>query len=63
MHALIVGHLKAQMPFFGQQAKQKALLENLADEFFAVMKKHRLPQVREVAAGDVCEVPRVRWQP
>lgn len=44
VHALIVGHLKAQMPFFGQQSKQKALLDNLADEFFAVMKKHRLPQ-------------------
>jgi hypothetical protein len=44
VHALIVGHLKGQMPFFGQQSKQKALLDNLADEFFAVMKKHRLPQ-------------------
>lgn len=44
VHALIVGHLKNQMPFFGQQAKQKQLLENLADEFFAVMKKYRLPQ-------------------
>ena len=44
VNALIIGHLKAQMPFFGQQSKQKALLENLADEFYAVMKKHRLPQ-------------------
>ena len=44
IHALIIGHLKGQMPFFGQAAKQKALLENLADEFFAVMKKYRLPQ-------------------
>eukprot|EP00158_Paraphelidium_tribonemae_P010407 Partr_v1_DN7064_c0_g2_i1_m29413 putative EH-domain containing len=44
VHALIVGHLKGQMPFFGQQSKQKQLLDNLADEFFAVMKKHRLPQ-------------------
>ena len=44
VHALIIGHLKNQMPFFGQASKQKALLENLADEFFAVMKKHRLPQ-------------------
>jgi hypothetical protein len=44
VHALIIGHLKAQMPMFGQQSKQKALLDNLADEFFAIMKKHRLPQ-------------------
>jgi EH domain-containing protein 3/EH domain-containing protein 1 len=48
VHALIIGHLKSQMPFFGQQSKQKQLLENLADEFFAIMKKHRLPQVRFV---------------
>jgi hypothetical protein len=44
VHAIIIGHLKAQMPFFGQASKQKQLLDNLADEFFAVMKKHRLPQ-------------------
>lgn len=44
IHALIISHLKGQMPFFGQAAKQKQLLENLADEFFAIMKKHRLPQ-------------------
>jgi len=44
VHALIIGHLKGQMPFFGQAAKQKQLVDNLADEFFAVMKKHRLPQ-------------------
>lgn len=44
VHALIIGHLKAQMPFFGAAAKQKQLLEHMADEFFAVMKQHRLPQ-------------------
>jgi hypothetical protein len=51
VHALIIGHLKAQMPFFGQQSKQKQLLDNLADEFFAIMKKHRLPQVRRRGMG------------
>ena len=44
VHAIIIGHLKGQMPFFGQAGKQKALLDNLADEFYAVMKKTRLPQ-------------------
>lgn len=44
VHALIVGHLKNEMPFFGAAGKQKQLLENLADEFFKVMQKHRLPQ-------------------
>ena len=48
VHAQIVGHLKSQMPYFGQQSKQKQLLENLADEFFAVMKKVRHP----VCGGD-----------
>lgn len=44
VHALIIGHLKAQMPFFGSSSKQKELIAKMADEFFAVMKKHRLPQ-------------------
>ena len=44
VHALIIGHLKAKMPFFGQASKQKQLLDNLADEFYEVMKKTRLPQ-------------------
>jgi GTP-binding protein EngB required for normal cell division len=44
VHALIIGHLKGKMPFFGQASKQKQLLENLADEFYEVMKKTRLPQ-------------------
>lgn len=45
VHALIIGHLKSQMPsLFGANSKQKQLLENLSEEFFAVMKKHRLPQ-------------------
>ncbi len=44
VHALIIGHLKNEMPYFGQAGKQKQLLDNLADEFFKVMTKHRLPQ-------------------
>jgi Domain of unknown function (DUF5600)/Cytoskeletal-regulatory complex EF hand len=44
VHALIIGHLKAQMPFFGQAAAQKKMIDNMSDEFYAVMKKHRLPQ-------------------
>lgn len=44
VHALIIGHLKGQMPFFGQASAQKKMLESMADQFFAVMKKYRLPQ-------------------
>lgn len=44
VHSIVISHLKKKMPFFGQQAKQKQLLDNLAEEFFEVMKKTRLPQ-------------------
>lgn len=44
VHALIIGHIKGNMPFFGQEKYQRKVLDELADEFFAVMKKHRLPQ-------------------
>lgn len=44
VHALIIGHLRAQMPMFGQKSKQEKLIAGMADEFYAVMKKHRLPQ-------------------
>jgi len=44
VHAMIIGHLKNEMPFFGQAAKQKAMLDNLEDEFYKVMQKTRLPQ-------------------
>ena len=44
VHALIIGHLKNKMPFFGQAAAQKEMLDKMADEFFAVMQKTRLPQ-------------------
>jgi hypothetical protein len=53
VHALIIGHLKAQMPFFGQAAAQKKMIDNMAEEFYAVMKKHRLPQ------GDFPNIARV----
>jgi Domain of unknown function (DUF5600)/Cytoskeletal-regulatory complex EF hand len=44
VHSLIIGHLKGQMPFFGQASAQKKMLEHMAEEFYTVMKKHRLPQ-------------------
>lgn len=44
VHALIIGHLRAQMPMFSQKAKQASLLKGMRDEFYAVMTKHRLPQ-------------------
>jgi len=45
VHALIVGHLKSQMPsLFGHAAKQTELIGDMANQFFAVMKKNRLPQ-------------------
>jgi hypothetical protein len=43
VHALIIGHLRAKMPFFGQQAAQKKLIDSMGDEFYEVMKKYRLP--------------------
>ena len=44
VHAIIIGHLKSKMPFFGQAAAQKKMLDEMADEFYAVMQKTRLPQ-------------------
>ena len=45
VHALVVGHLKSQMPsLFGHAAKQAELIGDMANQFFQVMKKHRLPQ-------------------
>jgi hypothetical protein len=45
VHALVVGHLKGQMPsLYGHAAKQTELIADMANQFFQVMKKHRLPQ-------------------
>jgi GTP-binding protein EngB required for normal cell division len=45
VHALVVGHLKSQMPsLFGHAAKQQELIGDMANQFFQVMKKYRLPQ-------------------
>lgn len=60
VHALIVSHLREQMPvMWGHEAKQKEMLGDMANIFFTVMKKHHLhkadfPNLRrfqEVAAN------------
>jgi GTPase SAR1 family protein len=43
VHAFIIGHLRENMPgLIGKKQKQQKLIANLADEFFAVKKKHDL---------------------
>lgn len=34
VHALIIGHLRGQMPFFGQASAQKKMIDNMEDEFY-----------------------------
>lgn len=47
VHALIIGHLKKEMPsMFGKKKKQENLLKNLDQEFIKIQNKHHL------AAGD-----------
>ena len=43
VHALIIGHLRKQMPVFGKEKKHRELVESMADQFFAVQKQYRLP--------------------
>ena len=44
VHALIMAHLREQMPsFYGKAAALKQLSDNLPREFKAVSKKYRLP--------------------
>ncbi|KAI8637864.1 P-loop containing nucleoside triphosphate hydrolase protein [Parasitella parasitica] len=44
VHALIVSHLKKEMPaMFGKKKKQEALLNNLAAEFVKIQQQHHLP--------------------
>jgi len=55
VHALIVGHLKAQMPsMWGHEKKQQELTEGIVEEFRKVQIKHGLP------SGDFPNVERFR---
>jgi len=44
VHALLIGHLKAQMPsFMGKAAAQKKLVDNMKDTFRKVQREYQLP--------------------
>ncbi|KAJ8659670.1 hypothetical protein O0I10_004649 [Lichtheimia ornata] len=44
VHALIISHLKKEMPsMFGKKKKQEALLNNLDQEFLKIQQRHHLP--------------------
>ncbi|KAF7725112.1 hypothetical protein EC973_000438 [Apophysomyces ossiformis] len=44
VHALIISHLKKEMPsMFGKKKKQEALLKNLDQEFLKIQQRHHLP--------------------
>ncbi|CAO3699323.1 unnamed protein product [Rhizopus stolonifer] len=44
VHALIISHLKKEMPsMFGKKKKQEALLNHLGDEFAKIQQKYHLP--------------------
>ncbi|KAI8890118.1 hypothetical protein K501DRAFT_237829 [Backusella circina FSU 941] len=44
VHALIIGHLKKEMPaMFGKKKKQEKLLEHLDQEFIKIQNKYHLP--------------------
>ncbi|GAA5805173.1 P-loop containing nucleoside triphosphate hydrolase protein [Helicostylum pulchrum] len=44
VHAIIIGHLKKEMPaMFGKKKKQEALLKNLEQEFIKIQNKYHLP--------------------
>ncbi|CAO3638853.1 unnamed protein product [Mucor fragilis] len=44
VHALIISHLKKEMPaMFGKKKKQEALLNNLAAEFVKIQQRNHLP--------------------
>ncbi|KAI8361767.1 P-loop containing nucleoside triphosphate hydrolase protein [Blakeslea trispora] len=44
VHALIISHLKKEMPsMFGKKKKQEALLNRLDQEFIKIQNKHHLP--------------------
>lgn len=44
VHALLIGHLRNQMPaMFGKEAKKQELLKNMAEVFRAVQREFHLP--------------------
>ncbi|KAI9311987.1 P-loop containing nucleoside triphosphate hydrolase protein [Dichotomocladium elegans] len=44
VHALIIGHLKKEMPsMFGKKKKRQALLNNLDQEFLKIQQRYHLP--------------------
>lgn len=68
IHFLIMGHLRKQMPFFGQKKAQDKLLANLEQEFVKVQREHHLhpgdfPDVgryREIlSAFDISKFPKL----
>eukprot|EP00250_Pteridium_aquilinum_P007074 c16868_g1_i1 orf=165-1427(+) len=55
LHALIIGHLKSQMPYLiGKAVKQQDLVQSLKAEFIKIQEKHRIP------SGDFPNVDRFR---
>lgn len=42
IHCLIMGHLRKQMPYFGQKKAQEKLMDNLANEFRQVQREYHL---------------------
>ncbi|KAI7907625.1 P-loop containing nucleoside triphosphate hydrolase protein [Cokeromyces recurvatus] len=55
VHAIIIGHLKKEMPsMFGKKKAQEKLLKNLDQEFIKIQNKHHLP------AGDFPNPDRFR---
>jgi len=51
VHALIIGHLKEEMPsVFGKGSKQQELINNLSEEFVKLQRKYKIP------AGDFPDV-------
>jgi len=55
VHALLISHLRDQMPsMFGKTSKQQELIQNMSNEFFQVHKKYQLPP------GDFPDVTRFK---
>ena len=44
VHALIVSHLKSQMPMMGKDGKKKDLIKNLSDVFLTIQNTHGVPE-------------------
>jgi len=43
VHALIISHLKSQMPVMGKEGKKKELLKKLADVYTKIQAEHNIP--------------------